>query len=368
MEIGSIFDINIESLFQDKNDEIFDFQFDIKQEYKSKKFFNTGRSAISYLLEYCIKNKEEIEILIPTFLCSSILKSIKDSSIKYRFYKVNADLTINIESVKMQINEKTKIFFFIDYFGFYHKEETSELIKELKTKDIIVVEDMTQSLFSVKEGRLGIGDYIVASIRKWGPFPDGAVLASKENYIIAEHDIVNGCNEYTFNYIVSQIMKHKYLENEYLDKNMYLDYIKIANKALFSDYKIRKITDISAKLISNLNTIKLIEGRKYNARYLYDKLKDIKEIKIFLDYRQDFVPFGFVILCDHRDSLINHFIKNNIYCNVHWKLPEESLNEDSELLGLSQTILTIPCDERYGQKECDFIVNVIKDFFRNGGK
>ena len=368
MEIGSIFDINMENLFNYKRDETFEFEFDIEKEYKNKKFFNTGRSAISYLLKYCLNSEEDIEILIPTFLCSSILKSVKDSGISYKFYKINKDFTINIESVNKQITTKTKIFFFIDYVGFFHDEQTCKFIKSLSDKGIVVVEDMTQSLFSVNKGKIGIGDYIIASIRKWGAFPDGAILASKENNPILEYRIDNGCNEYAFNYFVAQVMKNSYLKKMNLDKNMYLDYISIANDSLFSDYEIRKITDISTKLISNLNTTELIDKRKINARYLYENLKDMKEIYIPLDYRKDIVPFGFVILSDYRDLLIKHFIKNNIYCNIHWNVPKESLDKDNELMEISDKILTIPCDQRYGKEECDYIIKVLKNFFRNGDK
>lgn len=51
--------------------------------------------------------------------------------------------------------------------------------------------------------------------------------------------------------------------------------------------------------------------------------------------------------------------KKNIYCNVHWRLKEEQhCGEYANML--SNTILTIPCDQRYGYSHMDYIVECVK--------
>ncbi len=363
MEIGSIFDIKIQELFKESDGITFDFPFDSKNEYKNQMFFNTGRSAISYLLKYCIDITKDKVILLPTFLCSSILTAVEQSGIKYKFYNVNEDFSLDINDIKKQVDKNTGIFFFIHYFGFSHNQQTCDFIRMLKDEGIIVVEDLTQSLFTEGNGEIGVGDYIVASIRKWGNFPDGAILATKEINLLPRYEIEDGYNEYSFNYVVAQLMKSQYLKDNSLDKNIYLDLVKKANHSLFSDYTIRKITDLSSVLISNLNYNTLCTKRKENAQYLFKRLKNIKSLIIPFDYDEDVVPFGFVILTNQRDKLFKYLIDNDIYCNIHWKLPDEVLSYSSDLSKVSNEILTIPCDQRYGKTECDYIVKKVTDFF-----
>lgn len=365
MEMGSIFNIEIQELFQRSEKElIFKFPFDTERKYINQLFFNTGRSAISYLLKYCIdNNKKDKVILLPTFLCSSILTVVKQSGIKYKFYNVNEDFSLDLNDINKQVDKDTGFFFYIDYFGFSHNQKTCDFIKTLKEKGIIIIEDLTQSLFTKGKEQIGVGDYIVASIRKWGAFPDGAILATKEENYLPIYDIEDGYNEYSFNYVIAQLMKSEYLRDKKLDKNIYLNLVKKANKSLFSDYTIRKITDLSSVLISNLDYDTLCIKRKKNALYLYRKLKNIKGLTIPFDYNEDIVPFGFVILTNQRNRLFEYLIENDIYCNIHWKLPDEVLSYSKDLFRLSNEILTIPCDQRYGKNECNYIVEKVTAFF-----
>ena len=66
MEIGSIYDIDIKDLFKERKKEVL-FPFEKKAKYKNKKFFNTGRSAIEYLLKYQLDFKPNDIILVPNF-------------------------------------------------------------------------------------------------------------------------------------------------------------------------------------------------------------------------------------------------------------------------------------------------------------
>ena len=55
---------------------------------------------------------------------------------------------------------------------------------------------------------------------------------------------------------------------------------------------------------------------------------------------------------------LNYLIKHNIYCNVHWRLTDKAQNSASNYL--SHNLITIPCDQRYSEKEMDYIVKVIR--------
>lgn len=88
---------------------------------------------------------------------------------------------------------------------------------------------------------------------------------------------------------------------------------------------------------------------------MYENLSKITDLKVPFELYEGNVPFGFVILTNKRDELYNYCIKQNIYCNIHWK--------DSKNL-LSEHIMTIPCDQRYEEKDMKYIVDKVVEFFR----
>ncbi len=71
--------------------------------------------------------------------------------------------------------------YLIHYFSVPQPLEVVQAVKEMAaTRDILVMEDITQALFSKDGERMGFGDYIVASTRKWFPMTDGGLLCHQK--------------------------------------------------------------------------------------------------------------------------------------------------------------------------------------------
>ena len=224
----------------------------------------------------------------------------------------------------------------------------------------MIIEDITHSLYTKHPKFIGFGDYVLGSLRKWLPIPDGAFLSSTN--LIPDFPVDDGYNEYSFNYFVAQVMKGIYLHNTDLNKDQFLKINQQAIKSLFSDYTIRNMTSVSQRYISSYDMESLIKQRIKNYDYLVEKTRNLSFIKPIFTRLEGQVPFGFVVLCEQRDKLLKYLIDNNIYCNIHWKLTNECSNSDDVSEKLSQRILTIPCDQRYGKKEMDYIIHILEAF------
>jgi len=358
MEIGSIFEINVKELFKEGN-KAFYLPFMDKKAYSYNKFFNTGRSAIEFLLKKAISISKDSKILLPAFTCPSIIDAVSRSGFNHEFYSITDEFQLDINSIENKL-ENVKIIYVIQYFGGYLNQESYDFLKKLQSQSIIIIEDITLSLYTKHPNFIGFGDYILGSIRKWLPIPDGAFLSST-NYI-PDLPIEGSCNEYSFYSFAAQVMKGIYLQDTELNKNQYLMLNQKAIDSLFSDYKIRNITSISWRYLSSYNMEILIEQRIHNYDYLVERTKKFSFIKPIFPRLEGQVPFGFVVLSKQRDKLFNYLIKNDIYCNIHWKLTNEFNNIDEVSRKLSERILTIPCDQRYGKKEMDYIIRTLESF------
>lgn len=365
MEIGSVMELNINELFKDGQNEIY-FPFMKNKDYNFFKFFNTGRSSIEYLFRILASNREVKEVLVPNFICDSVTDAITRAGFKCRYFKIDNDLTINIEDLQSKM-KNNNIIFICHYFGTYLTNKEINFLKDVQKDGNVIIEDLSHALFTTHKRNIGFGNYIVASIRKWLSVPDGAVLASKTR--IPSYKISNAENTYTQNYLITQLMKFEYLNNHSIpkskeNKDIFLNFNKIAMDSLFSDYTIRKMSKVTEKYLSNFEPHSLIKKRKKNYDYLFENLKEHPKIDIVVSRKSGEVPYNFTIYSNERDKLRDYLQKNNIYCNIHWALSKEKLETASNLEKISKNILTIPCDQRYGEKEMNYIVKVINDYFK----
>lgn len=355
MEIGSIFEIDPRSLFVVPKEGSGIFPFEGSQQWNFS-YFNTGRAAIEALLVY-LKGQGKRKVWLPGYDCSSVLDSAKRAGIDIELYEVDREL--NIDSSVFGKLQRSDILYLVNFFGKPESQNTLELAKAAQKKNIVIVEDLTLGLLSKGE-KVGFGDYLIGSVRKWLPITDGGFVASLKQ--LPEFNKEQAANDYTFYYFAAQIMKDSYLKDTTLDKQSFLDISNDGMKVLFSDYTIREISKVAKIVIDATNLYKVAIERCENYKYLYRLLSEISELRLMVAPVDGMVPLGMVICVDNRDDLFKCLIQNNIYCNIHWRENESTkLFQDADYL--SKHCLTIPCDQRYNLKHMDYIYNTIKRYY-----
>lgn len=359
MEIGSVLELDDWSNYKNAGKREFYLPFMNGNKYNTV-FYQSGRNAIQTLTTYLAEKFNFREILLPDYVCSTVKDAIERAGIKCKLYSINREFDYDIKQIEEKIRGGVKCIYIVQYFGKKISDDMKQAIKEWKSKDIIVIEDITMSLFSNDKNSIGFGDYIIGSIRKWLPIPDGGFISSQKTEIPKEPN--DDCvSKYTHYYSIVQIMKKEYIKNNLSDKELkdnYMEYYKKSIDELFSDYKIYSISQVSKSYINNYNMEEIIEKREYNYDYLYNKINEISNVKPKIKRENNMLPFGMLIETQYRDELLKYLIEAGIYCNVHWRLPDNPQNRDVQYL--SNSIITIPCDQRYGESEMDYIANVLK--------
>jgi hypothetical protein len=88
--------------------------------------------------------------------------------------------------------------------------------------------------------------------------------------------------------------------------------------------------------------------RRANYRYLAERLGDIA---IFPKLPDGVVPLGFPVRVPNRDDIRQKLFKSGIYPPVHWALGNAVPPEFADSHRLSKEIMTLVCDQRYGQED-----------------
>lgn len=145
-------------------------------------FFDSARSAFRFLIENIMSENETM--LMPAYIGQSaregsgVFDPVRETHTKYDFYKINSDLSVDIDDLAKKIKHThPKAVLVIHYFGFPQKGIFD--IKALcKQNNVVLIEDCAHSLQSMFNGhKLGtIGDYSFNSVHKLIATPDGGIL------------------------------------------------------------------------------------------------------------------------------------------------------------------------------------------------
>lgn len=324
-----------------------------------------GISAIQYIISEINLNEGEL-ILLPTYLCPTIITIIDKLGIKYKLYEVTETLSINIDNIKKMIKDfKVRAVFIINYFGFYHNNKVTNFIRSIKYQGIIVVEDAVQ-IFWIKKRDEFVGDYIFNSYRKFLPIDGSVVIHNKK-------DLFEEVDDNYFNLMESaREYKTKFLAEGLGDEE---EMLKIFSKAHDEYYKRERVFGINKKYIEFLNHVPeeyLSSIRKSNYEYLYNKLNGnlgIRFIYNIEDLKRG-VPLALPILVENRDKIKIGLMKFNIFAPVHWKLSENDILTNNKIATeISKNIISLPIDWRYNFDDMDYLfdklINVMKSLDNN---
>ncbi|MDO7975804.1 hypothetical protein [Oceanotoga teriensis] len=298
--------------------------------------FSTGRDAL-YAIFNNIKDKK---IWIPNFLCESVLNPIIKNNLNYEFYNIYDELKSDIE-FKPKKNDYILI---INFFGFVDKN----LYRFSIDNELNIISDTTHLIFNKEKFRnvLSQSKYIIGSLRKSFALPDGAYVLSNANLFFQDK------SREDFVYLRTYGLFSRYyssINNFNNDENFNI--IKNAESILDNSNDFGyKISYLSENILKCINLNEYILKIKQNFNILNKGLN-----KNYNFYSQYF-PILFKSV-EQRNIIRDKLFENKIFAPIHW---------NTDFLGdfknnISDEIISIPCDYRYGLKDMEKILNIINN-------
>jgi hypothetical protein len=310
-----------------------------------------GRSAFSALLSLLKKQKTIKKVLIPAYLCPSVIQPLKELSIDYDFYPVNEKLEA-LPDVK-----KGLAVLLIHYFGWINP--ATEKLRSEANENFFLIEDMSHAVLS--EWKLGQNNksHIFLSLRKFAPIPLGGWFNS-EKIGLDSNDYYNSL---FWKSISIRFFKYLYLNSSQTDLNIENKYIDLFNsiEKIFDNNSYPYALEKEGKsLINNFDWNQIGIKRINNWNYL-NKLMPQFVTPFHKNLPENVIPLGYVIQSDQRDEIREKLMEANIFCPVHWRLPEGISKKRFPLSHkLTSSLLTIPIDQRYDVTDMEYIISKIK--------
>lgn len=331
------------------------------EQYKDIQYYISGRSAI-FAFTKAISGIDK-RILIPAYNCETVIIPFEKDGWEIVFYPVQKTLKPdNGKLIRLIESFEPSVLLLQNYFGFNTLIEIAEILKLCKERQIIVIEDITQCLFSSYPKCKA--DYYVSSLRKFIAIPEGGILISRT-------DVINVETKQPHPYIADVAKK------AFSDKKSYINGEKDISKDIFikeySELKeiiknfdeVHQMNKETQKMLGRIDTKVICEKRRNNYLRLYDGLKQLKSIAcIFVKLHEQEVPLYFPIYVKKsgtRNIFQTRLAEKNIYCPIIWPqyIKSEFLDADSQYI--YDHILCIPCDQRYGEEEMNYIIKTMHE-------
>ena len=308
--------------------------------------YSSGRAALYQILMYLKQEKGVALVLLPDYLCSSILFPVQKLGLDYSFYPIDEKLELE-ETSFAELYKKDAAVLLINYFGL---QDLSSQIKTIRLIDenAIIIEDDVQAYYEFQKP-LGNVDFKFTSLRKTFAVPDGGMVKSKHNLPKVE-------SPNTFGQYKAAAALLKSMREGNFNDNIYLEMFE-KGESLIDDELESGMSLIAEKLYSYVDEERVKVRRLNNATYLLEQLKKIG-IKPLLPLKEDHVPLFVPIVLKNRDAVRKAMFKQDIFCPVHWPLNGMNVKR-GELM--SQMELSLIIDQRYGRNDMDNIIAVLKE-------
>jgi hypothetical protein len=309
-------------------------------------FYSSGRAALYQILKYLKAEKHIKHVLLPDYLCSSILVPIQKLGLAHSFYPINEILEIEASfyEKKYRHNSATLL---INYFGLKNLAEQIKTIRDIDT-NATIIEDDVQAYYEFRKPLNGV-DFKFTSLRKTFAIPDGGLVKTKHNMPVVDKPNMFG------QYKAAAALLKSMREGNFND-NIYLELFE-KGECLIDEEIECGMSRIAEKLYSYINEKQVKVCRLNNARYLLEELEKT-EIKPILPLNDDHVPLFIPIAMDNRDAVRKAMFQKDIFCPVHWPLEGLDLQRGKIM---AEKELSLIIDQRYGRKEMCEIIAVLKD-------
>lgn len=306
--------------------------------------YASGRAALYQILKYLKEEKSINSILLPDYLCDTILVPVRKLEFEYTFFPLNDMLELEQDKFK-EVYKKNAAVLLINYFGLLNLTRQIAFIRNINA-NAIIIEDDVQAYYEFKKP-LGDVDFKYTSLRKTFAIPDGGLVKT-------EHPlpVVDKPNTYGQYKAAAALMKA--IREGNFDDGVYLDISKIGGSKIDDELE-SSMSLVSERLYACLDVEDVKSRRLKNAKYLTENLFE-KGIPTLLPVSEDKVPLFIPIWLENRDEIRKQMFQHEIFCPVHWPLEGLPLKKGAEM---AQHELSLIVDQRYGCKDMDEIMNYI---------
>lgn len=295
---------------------------------------NAGR----YALEYVLRARKYKKVYLPYYICDSVLQPIERQGVQYGFYHINEQLE---PAVKLEPKDNEAVLY-VNYFGLKNRIANTFCYAYKNT-----ILDQTQAFYSEQGNKYedrSIQCDTFYSCRKYFGVPDGAYLYTD---CLLDEELPQGESFENMTFLTKRIDRSA--------QEGYADFR--ANDKTLSAVGMKRMSKLTEAMMRGIDYSAKANKRINNFHILDKELRDSNLFKWDVDHRT--VPLVYPYYVEDGARLRQKLINNQVFCARYWPNVLEWCKPDNFEYKLAENLVCIPIDQRYGNEEMDYIVDLV---------
>ena len=319
MEIGSFLELDFIN-----TGEYYDQKSDIAR-------LNTGRAAIWHALRVLGGST----VWLPYYQCDTVREFLKSKNVSIKYYHI--DCEFNPIDLTPAGDEAV---LFVNYFGVMSHDRMRDLVKGYKK----VIIDNSQAFFCAPVS----GCMNVYSCRKFVGVPDGAYVIGKGAHSYVK-DYEKGYSSDPALFLFQRI--------EYgCEGKAYVN--RQSNERRIDTEDIKQMSELTHRILGATDYEKIERKRIENFNTIHSLIGSMNQIDAMKYYRQDCVPMVYPFVVEN-DGLLDKLQRHKHFQGHWWSYLLEEMKENDFEYWISRYVIPITIDQRYGNKEMNYIGEII---------
>ncbi len=288
------------------------------------------------------------------------------------FYRVRRDLSIDIPHAAGLLETlKPQALLFIHYFGFPVCARTAAFLRQAASQCCVIEDCSHGSLIEPPEPVVGnIGAFSLTSFRKYFPVPDGGLVVCRSGASLPTLPAPQGC--FTRQRLLGKLLRHEFVHGSPESAAL-----EPAFLALFADAEAEvdagvpweAMSALSERLLRTWDWADAMQRRRRNFALLRQAFAADARLQrvgqpLFMELPEGVSPLAFplCVAAPQRDALRAELAARRVFCPVHWLLPPAvGRAQFPESYQLSQEMLSLPIDQRYGAEHMEALLCRIRE-------
>lgn len=299
-----------------------------KEYYPDLYKVNLGRTALLWLLE----SRKCKKLLLPLFLCDSVVAACEKCNIQLEFYHLNQNLDPILS--RGEELEDGEYLYLVNYYG----QLTDEKILSYQKQYQRIIVDHTHAFYQ----RPLPGVDTIYSCRKFFGLSDGAYLATDAPLTAGKE------TDHSHERMTHILGRYE------ADAGTYYQQM-LDNASTYHHAEIRYMSRLTANLLKAVDYETVRQRRNHN----YLRLKELlPSDNPFTGVIPD-APFAYPYYHPDGIQMRRFLASKKIFVPTNWSNVIRDLPKGSPEYDWAANILPLPCDQRYGDEEMEYLAKTI---------
>ncbi len=322
-------------------------------------FWGSGRDAFRALLNHGQMTRGWRRLWIPAYFCQDVAAAFVSTGIPVAAYSDGPQRPdIDWAGIDFQPGD---VILRVNFFGL----RTLASAKPLQAAGFEVIDDHTHDPWS-DSARNSDADWCIASLRKTLPIPDGGVLWSPIGHVLPTAEAVTTERSLaSLEKLAGMLLKSLYLAQHHIGKDVFRR-LALSGEEHIASGDISGMPDWTRSLLGIFPVEDWRSCRQVNHQTLRGSLADLDWLQVLSAPTDSHCPFSGIVLFDtpaRRRYVRQNLIEAKVYPAVLWPLDAPVVaGIPPEFVGVSERMLSIHCDMRYGESDMLRVAELIRKF------